>query len=160
VSLIEQLYDDESVKMIRELYADDIESRDALMQSIGNKIIEKSETFLIAKPLDVISLICMTATFADSKEECQEVAVIIYRRLNDSNPLPYIMDDAGMLLAEKTLTSLSFFRKAMEHRTKYKGAPTPEFYRKASKLLFSKNNQEYIAEHHEKWENFFCEMFI
>ncbi len=102
----------------------------------------------------------MSANFADSKEECQTVAIIVYKRLKEENPLPYIMDDKGFLLAEKTLVALSFFRPAMEYRSKYKGAPTSDFYRRASKLLFVKNGHESIAEHHEKWEAFLGELFV
>ncbi len=159
-SLIEELYDEQSVKFIRSIYMEDPESRSELYRSFGKKIVEKSDTFLTAKPLDVLSLICMTATFADSELECQEVAVIFYKRLLDEKPLPYIMDDSGFLLAEKTLVALSLYRKAMEKRWKYHGAPSPDFYRKASKVLFLKNGYESIANHHEQWEAFFSEMFV
>lgn len=159
-SLIEELYDEDSVKFIRKLYTEDVSSRKELYRSFGKKIVEKTETFLTAKPLDVLSLICMTSTFADSELECQEVALIFHKRLLDENPLPYLMDDDGFLLAEKTLVSLSLYRNAMEKRWKYHGAPSPDFYRKCSKLLFVKNGHESIAEHHEKWECFFSEMFI
>lgn len=159
-SLIEELYDEESINLIRSLYSDDPTARQSLYQAIGLRIIEKNDIFLTAKPLDVLSLICMTASFADSETECQEVAVIFYRRLLDENPLPYLMDDHGFLLAEKTLVALSLYPKAMEKRWKYHGAPKPDFYRKASKLLFSKNGHDSISEHHEKWEGFFSEMFL
>ena len=102
----------------------------------------------------------MTAEFADSKEECQQVAIIVSKRLMDENPLPYIMDDEGLLLAEKTLISLSFYLKAMEKRYKYHGAPAPDFYRQASILVFKKNNLDSIAEHHQKWENFLSERLL
>jgi len=160
VSLIEQLYDPKTVEIIRSLYATDIESRNTLFKAFGQKIIEKQEVFLTAKPLDVLSLICGTASFADSNEECHQVALIVYRRLNDKNPLPYIMDDSGFLLAEKTLVALSFYSKAMERRWKYHSAPSPSFYRSASKLLFRKKDLNSIADHHEKWEAFFSEVFI
>lgn len=159
-SLIEELYDPEDVEKIKALYLDDPESRSFLYKAFGSKIVEKSETFLTTKPLDLLCLICMTANFADSEKECQEVAIIFSKRIKDENPLPYIMDDHGFLLAEKTLVSLSLFPKRMEWRCKYHGAPSPEFYRKASKLIFEKNGHESIANHHEKWELFFSEIFI
>ena len=145
---------------IRTLYFNDPSSRDQLYTEFARRILEKSETFLTAKPLDILSILCMSANFADSKEECQTVAVIVFKRLKDEDPLPYIMDDKGFLLAEKTLVALSFFRKAMDYRCKYKGAPTSDFYRRASKLLFAKNGHDSIAEHHEKWESFLGELFI
>lgn len=160
MSLIEQLYDDDSVKLIRSIYKEDPSSRELLFKAFGQKIIEKQETFINSKPLDILSLICMTASFADSKEECQEVAVIFFNRLKDENPLPYIMDDHGFLLAQKTLVALSLYYKAMEKRWKYHGAPSPDYYRRVSKLVFEKNGKNSIANHHEMWENFFSEIFL
>ena len=160
MSLIDQLYDSKSADIIRKLYSTDPESRQSLYIEFGKKIVEKTEIFLTSKPLDILCLICMTAQFADSETECQEVAIIIHKRIKDENPLPYVLDDKGLLLAEKTLTALSFFRKAMEHRWKYRCAPSPNYYRNASKLVFNKNGLNSIAEHHEKWESFLSELFV
>ena len=102
----------------------------------------------------------MNADFANDKEECHTVSIIVFKGLKLENPLPYVSDDNGFLLAEKTLVSLSFFRSAMERRTKYHGAPSPNFYRMASKLLFSKNGHQGISDHHEQWEAFLSEMFV
>jgi len=156
VSLIEELYDEKSAKIIKVLYSEDPEQ---LYVAFGTKILEKSETILISKPLDILTLLCMTATFAENKEECHDVAIIVFNGLKRKDPLPYVLDDRGFLLAEKTLVALSFFRSAMEKRAR-KGAPPSEFYRGLSKTLFIKNNQENIAEHHEKWESFLSEIFI
>jgi hypothetical protein len=160
VSLIDELYDQKDLKWIRQIYSEDPNSRELLYKSFGNKIIEKQDTFLNSKPLDILCLICMTAPFAEDKEECHTVGIIIHKGLKYENPLPYVLDDQGFLLAEKTLVALSFFRSAMDYRAKYKGAPTSNFYRNASKLLFSKNGHDNIADHHEQWENFLCEIFI
>ncbi len=156
MSLIEELYDEKSAKIIKVLYSEDPEQ---LYVAFGTKILEKSETFLISKPLDILTLLCMTASFAENKEECHDVAIIVFNGLKRKDPLPYVLDDRGFVLAEKTLVALSFFRSAMEKRAK-KGAPPSEFYRGLSKTLFIKNNQENIAEHHEKWESFLSEIFI
>jgi len=160
VSLIEQLYDDKTVELIKGLYLEDPNCREKLYSAFASKILEKADVILTSSPLDILSILCMSAPFASSKEECLTVSVIVYKGLKLPNPLPYMMDDHGFLLAEKTLVALSFFNKAMEHRSKYHGAPTPDFYRQASKLLFIKNDLEDIAEHHEKWESFLGEMFV
>jgi len=160
VSLIDELYDKKDLKWIKQIYAEDPDSRELLYKSFGNKIIEKQDTFLNSKPLDILCLICMTAPFANDKEECHKVGIIIHKGFKYENPLPYIIDDQGFLLAEKTLVALSFFRSAMDYRAKYKGAPTSSFYRSASKLIFSKNGHDDIADHHEQWENFLGEIFI
>lgn len=160
MSLIDELYDSKSADLIRSLYSSDPDSRQSLYIQFGKKIVEKSETFLTSKPLDILCLICMTAQFADSEQECQEVAIIVHNRIREQNPLPYVLDDKGLLLAEKTLTALSFFRSAMEHRWKYRGSPSPDYYRNASKLVFNKHGLNSIADHHEKWESFLSELFL
>jgi hypothetical protein len=84
---------------------------------------------------------------------------MVYKRLKEKNPLPYVMDDRGIELAEKSFVSLSFFYPALVKRHK-KGAPSPSFYRQQSKRLFEIHGYSEIAEHHEKWENFFNEFFV
>jgi hypothetical protein len=159
MALIDELYSPEDCTRIKAIYKEDPNSRKALLEAFGHKIIENQE-ILTSKPLDVLALICMTADFANSHEECQTVAVIVHKHINTANPLPYMLDDYGILLAEKCLVSLSFFLPALEARHKRKGAPSPSFYRKASKIMFSKFEHNDIAEHHEKWENFFSEMLL
>lgn len=160
MSLIDELYDGESSKWIKHIYSNDPDSKELLYTTFGHKILESQDLFLSSKPLDIICLICMTASFAENKEECQTVGIIVHKGLQQKNPLPYVLDDKGFLLAEKTLVALSFFRSAMDYRAKYKGAPTSNFYRNASKLLFVKEGLQSIADHHEKWENFLGEIFI
>jgi hypothetical protein len=158
-SLIEQLYTPKAVSLIRDLYKDDSNSRESFYEAFGNKILEKQSEFLPQKPLDILMLICATAKFASSLHESQNVAVIIHRRITEANPLPYILDDRGLDLAEKTFVSLAFFYPAMEKRWK-KGGPHPDFYKQYSKRLFETNNLEDLAHHYEKWLNFLTEIFV
>lgn len=160
MGLIHELYDDESAKKIKLIYSEDLDSRMELLESFGRRIIEKQEKFLLSNPMDILCLICMTATFAESKEECQQVGIILHKRLNMKNPIPYFFEDHGFLFAEKTLIALSLFPKALEKRWKYHGAPKPNWYRDVSKLLFRKYEMDSIANNHEKWEAFLSEMFL
>ena len=82
MSLIEELYDGDSVKWIRKVYSTDPESKELLYESFGHKIIESQEVFLQSKPLDILCLICMTAKFAENKEECQTVGIILHKDYN------------------------------------------------------------------------------
>lgn len=159
MALIDELYPDEDCTRIKLIYKEDPSSRQALMEAFGHRIIQNQE-ILVSKPLDILALVCMTADFANSPTECQTVAVIVHKHINTKDPLPYIIDDHGITLAEKSLVSLSFFLPAMEQRHKRRGAPSPKFYRQASKTMFSRCDHDDIAEHHEKWENFFSEMFL
>ena len=157
--LIEELYNAKAVSLIRDLYYEDTNAKDSFYKAFGDKIIQSRDKILLSEPLNILMFICATAPFSSSEEESQQVAIIIHNRLKQNNPLPYVLDDRGMDLAEKCLVSLSFFYPAMLKRWK-KGAPSPDFYRTHSKRLFEAGGHKDIAEHHEKWENFFSEFFV
>lgn len=158
MALIDELYSEEDCERIKALYKEDVSSRQVLLEAFGHKIIQ-NDNILTSKPLDVLALICMTAEFANSQNECHAVAIMVHKHINTKDPLPYILDDHGITLAEKCLVSLSFFLPALERRYR-KGAPSPDYYRKAGKLMFSRCDHEDIANNHEKWESFFSEMFL
>ena len=159
MTLIEELYSQKAIALIKELYYDDVEAKEAFYSAFGNKILETQHKVLMSKPLDIIMFICSTAKFSSSPEESSYVAVMIYKRLKEPNPLPYILDDKGLDLAEKILISLSFFKPALYARWK-RGGPHPDFYRSYSKSIFVSEGLEYVSVNHERWENFFCEFFI
>lgn len=160
MGLIDELYEPNIASKIKKLYSEDLESRSDLLKCFGKKIIEDQENFLLSKPIDVLCLICMTSSFANSELECQQVGVIFHKRIFDKNPLPYFCDDQGLIFAEKVLVSLSLYPKALEKRWKFHGAPKPSWYRNAAKVIFCKNEMDSIANNHEKWEAFFSEIFI
>ena len=159
MALIDELYSSHAVGLIRDLYHGDMKARQSFYQAFGNKILQSQEKILTSEPLSVLMFICCTAKFSSSEEESNQVAIILYKQLKESNPLPYVTEDRGLQLAEKCLVSLSLFYPAMMRRYK-KGAPSPTFYRDYSKHLFDSNGFYEIADHHEKWENFLGEFFI
>ena len=159
MTLVDELYSPEDRERIKLLYQDSEESRKLLIRSFGSKILD-TDKVLTSSPLDIMYFVCSLASFADSEEECHFVATVVYKRLKEKSPLPYMLDDRGLILAEKTLVALSFFLPAMEYRHKKKGAPKPDFYRSMSKNIFSINEQECVARHHEQWESFLSEMFL
>ena len=159
MSLIEELYSSQAVDLIRDLYREDIDSQVCFYKAFGDKILQNKEKILLSRPLDIFLFICSTANFASSVEETNQVAIIVYKRINEKTPLPYILDDRGLDLAEKTLVALSFFYPALIKRWK-KGGPHPDFYRSYSKKIFNSQGYSEIAEHHEQWENFFVEFFV
>lgn len=158
MSLIEELYSSKAVDLIRNLYEEDPSAKESFYQAFGNKIIESRDKILLSKPLDILLFICSTAKFC-SVDESQAVALIIYKRMQERDPLPYILDDRGLVLAEKCLVALSFFQPALMRRWK-RGGPHPSFYRNCSKKAFELEGLEEIAYHHEQWENFLGEFFI
>ena len=159
MTLIEELYSQKAINLIKDLYYDDVEAKQSFYAAFGDKILQSQTKILTSKPLDIIMFICSTAKFSASPEEGSQVAVIIYNTLKEPNPLPYILDDTGIKLAEKTLISLSFFKPALYSRWK-KGGPHPDFYRNYSKQIFMNEGLECISNNHERWENFFSEFFI
>ena len=159
MALIEELFCSEAVNIIRDLYLENSNSTQLFYETFGHKILQSQEKILSSEPLSILMFICSTADFSSSVEESEQVAIIVYNRIKEKNPLPYFMDDKGLDLAEKCLVSLSFFYPAMVNRWK-KGAPNPNFYRQQSKLAFESKGFFQIAVHHEKWERFFGEFFI
>ena len=160
MSLIEELYSRDDQQRIVSLYKDDPSFWGILKKVIGEKILEEQKKVLLAKPLDVLSLICLTSKFATSEDECHRVAVIIYEYTLEEDPLPYLLNDHGIKLSKKALMALSLFKNALIKRWKYHGAPKPEFYRSASINNFISSGHKDIAAHHTKWEGFIGELFI
>lgn len=156
VNLISQLYSKRQTQIIQKLYIEDLSSHKSIYQSISAKLFE-SEQFINAKALDMLSLIFMQNSFRASQEEIFSVAIFVYKSLFYEHPLPYLSDGNTLEFSIKTLTSLSFFRHAMEKQTERHGAPTPNYYREASKIIFKRNGYEDIATNHLRWENFLCE---
>jgi len=157
--LIEELYSSNAVDLIRDLYYDDPSAKYSFYNAFGHKIIQSQNKILISKPLDILLFICSTAKFATSEHECQMVSVMIYKRLKEKNPLPYMLDDRGIDLAEKIFISLSFFYPALNRRWE-RGGPHPSFYRGISKQIFSQEQNEDFVRNFEKWEVFFQEFFV
>ena len=156
--LIEQLYTQRECEIIREMYS---ETTDLIQEAIGTKLITTQDKIVTTNSIDSLYLICSTAKFASSEDECQRVAITIHQYHNKPlHALPSIVEDRGIKLAHKTLIALSFYPQMLTNRWKYKGAPTPAYYRKLSKYLFEQDGQFDIALHHEQWEGFLGEMFV
>jgi hypothetical protein len=76
-ALIDELYDPEDCKRIRSFYKEDGSLHSALRQAIGEQITLKSDKFLATNPVDVVCLVCLTARFASSEDECHRVALTV-----------------------------------------------------------------------------------
>lgn len=162
IILIEELYTQKECDIIRELFSSEPETtKDLILQAIGSKVVIDKDKILLSNPLDLLYMVCSTAKFADSEDECQRVALTVYEYFNKpKNILPMVSEDVGLEFATKALIALTFYLKAMEHRWKHHGAPAPAFYRQISKATFEIHGQSDIAAHHEQWENFLGEMFV
>ena len=160
-SLIEELYTPQECRIIQEFFSEENEIKETIVQAIGSKLIIEKDKILMSNPIDILYIVCLQARFADSEEECNRVALAIYQHFNKPQKiLPMISEDFGLVFATKALIALSFHLQALEHRWKYKGAPTPAYYRKISKATFEIHGQKDVADHHEQWEMFLGEMFV
>jgi len=161
-ALIEDIYTEKECHYIKTLFNEDGTVRDIIKKVIGDKIIQSGDKVLLCNPLDVIYLICLTSKFATSDDECHRIAITVFQyiRATKETMLPFLSDGFNLQFASKTLISLSFFAKALEHRWRHKGYPSPQFYRQTSKSIFKQNGQEDIAAHHEQWEGFLGEIFV
>jgi hypothetical protein len=160
-SLVDQLYDLKNSEALKALYETDLESRPSIKQAIGAKLITDSSKIIVSNAIDALFMICLTAKFADSEDECNRVAITIYQYHDKTRELiPSLLSDQGLLFASKCLISLSFYPQALEKRWKYHGAPRPDFYRQLSKTVYNTFDQKDIAAHHEQWEMFLGEVLV
>jgi hypothetical protein len=160
-SLVDQLYDLKNSEALKALYETDPTSRPSIKQAIGSKLITDSSKILVSNAIDALFMICLTAKFADSEDECNRVAITIYQYHDKTKELiPSLVSDQGLKFASKCLISLSFQPQALERRWKYHGAPKPDFYRQLSKTVYKTFDQKDIAAHHEQWEMFLGEVLV
>jgi hypothetical protein len=157
--LIEQLYTNKECEIIRDFFLEDELKKNLISKAISSKLIT-SRDVISANPIDELFLICLSAGFADSEDECHRIALTIFQFHKKVNILPSLCEDFGLTFANKTLMSLSFFPQVLEFKRERHGAPSPDFYRKISKNIFINQNQHDIASHHEQWENFLFEVFV
>ena len=159
--LIEQLYNLKNCKALKDLYETDPETRPSIKQAIGSKLITATNKIITSNAIDALFMICLTAKFADSEDECNRVAITIYQYHDKTKALiPSLVDDRDLVFSSKCLISLAFFPQKLEKRWKQYAAPKPDFYRQLSKAIYKTFDQNDIAAHHEKWESFLGEVLV
>ena len=159
--LIEQLFTSKECEIIKTFYKEEPPTRMLLQKAIGSKLLQDTSKIITSNALDVISLICLNADFANSEDECQRVAMNVYQFYNKpKNIIPLLSVDFGLEFSNKALIALSFFPQCINERCNRFGFPSPSFYRKISKAIFQQSGQRDIAEHHEKWEEFLQKMVV
>jgi hypothetical protein len=161
VTLIEELYSDKEASSIKRLFQQDEQLRESILEAIGNKVSLDNHKILTSRPIDILYIVCLTAKFADSEDECFRVAISVFQHFtNTKNILPQLSEDRGLAFATKTLIALSFHFPALKKKWQQRGAPSPDYYRQISKAVFSIHGQEDLASHHEQWEGFLGEFFV
>lgn len=159
--LIDQIYNKKECEAIREFHKEEPQTRQLLREAIGSKLVTAQDKIIHSNAIDAICLMCLTAKFADSEDECHRVAITVYQHHDKTKDiLPSLVSDRDLKFANKTLITLSFYPQALEKKWKFHGAPKPDFYRQLSKTVYRIHDQNDIASHHEQWEAFLSEIFI
>ncbi len=157
-SFIDQLFTPAQCHHLRAQWLDG--DRFVLGQVIGKQLIASARTVSISNLVDALMLLCMTNSFSRDEDECSTVALLCAQGLRDTSPLPLLTRDRGLVLARKTLVSLTFFRPAMVARTERRGAPAPEVYRRVSQRALQEADYEQLADNHSRWEAFLSEVTV
>lgn len=158
--LIYNLYNKQECEAIEKLYHEK-SLRKLIVDAIATKLITLNENVIDVNLLNSMYVICLTAKFANSEDECYRVAVTLCQFYNKTkNILPSIEMDRGLEFANKTLIALSLYPQAIEKKWKYHGAPSINFYRNTSKHIYTLHDQFDISNHHEQWEKFLGERLI
>ena len=132
----------------------DESSRPLLQQTMADHLLGDRPVFF--RPVDQMLILVSQAHFADSEEECADVAHILCVPPQDT--LPLISEHHGWGLATRCLIGLSFFYPAMEARFR-RGYPNPKYYRQVGKVTFSRCGKPELDSHFENWEMFIGEHF-
>lgn len=137
---------------------DDKDCRPAINRHIGNALAKTDE---IIEDLPFEQIICTLsgAGFADSETECVCVARMVYVTISKKDILPLVTVHSGVELASRCLVSLGLFIKAIEERSKRRGAPTPQFYRGVGIMSCKRCDMGDIAQHFTNWEGYLGEHF-
>lgn len=158
-ALIDKLFPQDQADAIRTLW-EDKSSQLLLEQEIGKRLISY-DGIIEELPLAQLMLITSLSTFADSPDECYNVASIIYWGINKEDILPRVAEClSNREIAYKCLVSLGFFREALIARWERHAAPSPNFYRKVGINSFNRIGMEDVGSHFYQWESFMGEFFV
>ena len=156
--LIDSLFSESQSNAIRSLW-EDKNSRLLLEKEIGKQLLS-SDQIIDELSLAQLMLIMSLATFADSPEECHDVAEVVYWGLKKVDIVPLVSEHKGKDLAYRCLISLGFFKKAMVARTNRFGTPSVDFYRSQGISAFHTIGKNDIGRHFVHWEYYINEMFV
>jgi hypothetical protein len=157
-TLIDRVFSKSDADAIKKLWQDN-SSRLLLMQEVGKKIVE-SDQVLNELPLSQLTFIVSLSPFAESDEERNNVATIIYWGINRTDILPMITEHRGKDLAYRCLISLGFYKNQLTLRCERRGAPSPSFYRKVGIATFDQIGMAEVGRHFTQWEYFMNDFFV
>lgn len=125
-------------------------------RAIGCKVMF-SEEIISDRAFDQLKMLTATAAFAESDQECVDVARMIHWIFRQPDVLPMISQHSGFDLLSRCLISISLFRKALERRLQRRGAPSPSFYREIGIITAKQEGMTLVAQHFDNWSGFIGE---
>ena len=99
----------------------------SVRKSIGYCIVGDDQ-IITNMPFEQVKMALSVAKFATDDEEVVYVARMVFVTVGKTNILPMISCHRGFDLASRCLVALSLFKKALDHRTKFRGCPSASFY--------------------------------
>lgn len=156
MEIINQLVSNKEKDAVCNLLQDD-NSKLLLLKSLGQRLLQKDEIFIMDSIGQIILLIA-NAPFLRSEEECMQITNMVQWGIKRTNVLPMITEHKNKELAYRCLLSLGFFKEAVEKRTKYHGAPSVSFYRNIGINQFKNIGFLEISEDFQKWEYYLGEI--
>jgi hypothetical protein len=156
MDIVKQIVSVEETKAVHNLLQDD-DSKFMMLKSLGQRFLQKDEIFVIDSPGQIMLLIA-NAPFLHSDTECIQITHIIQWGMKKVNIFPMVTEHKKQDLAYRCLLALGFFKKAMEKRTQYRGAPTINFYREIGIQEFKRIGFEEVSQDFIKWEGYLSEI--
>lgn len=128
-------------------------SAPTMRKSIGYEVVGGDE-FITTMPFDQLKMVMSASDFADSDDECVDVARLVYRLINKVDVFPLVSCHKGIDLASRCLVSLSLFRRAMMERSRRRAYPSPEFYRNVGIGALLEIDMRSVSSHFDNWSGF------
>ena len=131
----------------------DESSAPAVRKRIGYDIAGSDE-IITTMAFDQLKLVMSASCFADSDDECVDVAKLVYYLINKKDMLPLVSSHHGIDLASRCLVSLSLFMRAMVERSRRRTYPPPHFYRQVGMNALSEIDMVSVSVHFDNWAGF------
>ena len=157
-ALIDKLFLQSQANAIRKLW-EDVDSRLLIQKEIGKKLLDHAD-IISDLPLTQLMFITSLSNFADSEQECYNIASIIHWGIHKIDLMPKVTEHKGQELAYRCLICLSLFKGYMIMRCEHYGYPSPSFYRNAGIGSFKQIGMADIGDHFNQWESFIGEVFV
>lgn len=160
---------------------EDPDTRILVIKSLDDELSERGRQLLDAKKttisqssqIDLISILS-AVEFPKTPTEVANVYRLIINSTRDINIPPYVIDHlpqeqqwktqsvSSALVNKETLGRRCFiacglFRKALEYRSTYKGAPKPSFYRDVGQTLLEESKMPRVSSNFDNWTDYLHE---